>query len=113
MHELAITEHILRRVLYHADKHGAGRVVSIRLQLGEMTGYVDESVQMYWREIARDTIAHAATIIITRIPAFVECANCMTQSQLRDHSGACRGCGSLRHKMVAGNECVIESVELQ
>ena len=39
MHELAVTEGMLKVVLRHAELNRAKQVVAITLQIGEMTGY--------------------------------------------------------------------------
>ncbi|MRR10354.1 hydrogenase maturation nickel metallochaperone HypA, partial [bacterium] len=57
MHELAITESLLTIALDQARAAGAGRIVSIRLKVGELTGYVPEAVETNFRVLSAGTIA--------------------------------------------------------
>ena len=45
MHELPITEDILKIVLKHAQRNNVQRVVSINLQIGKLSGLEDEWIQ--------------------------------------------------------------------
>ena len=47
MHELAVTEGMLKVVLRHAELNRAKQVVAITLQIGEMTDIVDEWLRRY------------------------------------------------------------------
>ena len=47
MHELPVTEQIVEIVLDHARKAKAGRVLKINLVIGELSGFVGESIQFY------------------------------------------------------------------
>ena len=48
MHELAVTQSILDIALRHAERVGAQRILSINLVIGELTGFVDDSIQFYF-----------------------------------------------------------------
>ena len=45
MHELAVTQSILEIALRHAERASARRILSINLVIGELTGFVDDSIQ--------------------------------------------------------------------
>ncbi len=76
MHELPITEDILRIALTHAEKNGAKRIVKINLVIGELTDLIDEWVQRYFEYLAKETIAAHATLVIERVPITVMCPKC-------------------------------------
>ena len=48
MHELAITQSILDIARKVADEHGAKRVKSVRIMLGEYSGVVPQCIQDYF-----------------------------------------------------------------
>ena len=47
MHEIDITQHILKDVIKIAESKNAKKVTEIRLVLGPFSGFVPECIQMY------------------------------------------------------------------
>ncbi len=60
MHELSVTENILKITLEYAEKEKATKVTDIYLNIGQLSSIVDDSVQFYWDLIAKDTICESA-----------------------------------------------------
>ena len=48
MHELAVTESILKTSLEYAEKEQAKKVTDVFLVIGKLSSYVDDSIQFYW-----------------------------------------------------------------
>ena len=113
MHELPITESILKIALQHADKANAKRVTDLNIVMGELSTMVDDSIQFYWDIIAEDTIAEGATLHFRRVPAELECLACSKTYHPADGELACPGCGSLRVKIIAGEEFLLESIDVE
>lgn len=76
MHELAVTQALLKQVLSAAKKEDVCQVNQIVISLGQYTSFVDDSIQFYWNIIAKDTIAAKADIQIHRIPGKITCLTC-------------------------------------
>jgi hydrogenase nickel incorporation protein HypA/HybF len=113
MHEMAVTEGILRITLEHAERANAARVSAITIKLGQLSSLVDDSIRFYWDLIAADTIAEKAELRFERIPARVVCLDCAAEFPLQKDSYACPKCGSERFRVVAGEEMVVESIEVE
>ncbi len=62
MHELSITQSILKISLEAASQQGATRIRAIRLRMGPFSGVVPECVQMYLDVLAKGTRAEGAKI---------------------------------------------------
>jgi len=62
MHELTITQTMLDIVLEQAKKASAKKVGAINLVIGELSGFVEESVRFYFDFLAKDTIAEGAAL---------------------------------------------------
>ena len=113
MHEMAVTESILRIVLDHARRANAGRVSAINIRLGRLSSLVDDSIRFYWELIAADTIAEKAELRFERTEARAECLECRHEFALPKNTFACPECGSERFRIIAGEEMTVESIEVE
>jgi hydrogenase nickel incorporation protein HypA/HybF len=113
MHEMAVTESILRITLDHAGKAKAKRVSAITIRLGQLSSLVDDSIRFYWELIANDTIAEQADLRFERVPARALCLDCGTEFALPKDSFACPKCRSERFRITAGDEMIVESIEIE
>jgi hydrogenase nickel incorporation protein HypA/HybF len=113
MHELPFTQSLLQIALQHAQKAHAKRILDLTLVIGELSSIVDDSIQFYWDIIAKDTIAEGATLHFRRVPARMECLACAAQYHPTDEELACPHCGSLRVKIIAGEELLLEAIDVE
>lgn len=113
MHELPVTESILKIALKHAEQAGASRITALHLVVGQMASIVDDSVQFYWDFVAKDTIAEGAHLSFRRIPAELQCQDCLKRYGLNGEILACPACGSTRIKIVAGEEFFLEAIDVE
>lgn len=112
MHELGVTQSILKIVLHHAQQAGAVRVNEINLVIGELSSIVDDSVQFYWDLISEGTIAHGATLRFARVPARLRCQDCGHEFGLNRQDYTCPACGSSRAVVAGGEEFFIDSIDI-
>jgi hydrogenase nickel incorporation protein HypA/HybF len=113
MHELPITQHILEIVLRHAEQANALRVTDIYLVIGQLSSFIDESIQFYWDALSRGTQAEGAQLHFERVAAEVICQVCGVRSPLAEVGQGCPQCGSLRVKVVAGEEFYVRAIRVQ
>jgi hydrogenase nickel incorporation protein HypA/HybF len=76
MHELPITENILDIVCRHAESSHVRQVVSITLEIGELSDLEDEWMQHYFDYLSKGTIAQGAKLRIIKIPITLTCNSC-------------------------------------
>lgn len=115
MHELAITEGILKVVLRHAALNGASRVVGVGLRIGELSDLADDWLKRYFEFLSRDTIAAGAQIRIERIPLVFRCEVCGEDFtvQLRERKDiVCPQCGDGKTVMISGREFTVQQIEI-
>jgi len=113
LHELPVTEQILKIVLDRARGADARRVARVNLVIGDLTTFVDESIQFYFDFVSKDTEAEGATLHIRRIPARVRCHECETEFAPNGADWRCPRCGSLGGEVLAGRESYIETIEVE
>ncbi len=113
MHELAVTQSILKIALQHAEKANARRVTDLNIVMGELSKMVDDSIQFYWEIIAKDTIAEKATLHFRRVPVEFQCLSCSEKYNPGDGEFTCPKCGSSSVKIIAGEEFLLESIDVE
>lgn len=113
MHELVVTEEVLRLVLSETEKAGADRVAAVNLALGELSPVVRESVEFYWEFLSRATPAEGAPLRFRLVPALARCLGCgrVYRPQSRDYR--CPKCGELFADLLEGEEFRVESIEVE
>jgi len=113
MHELAVTQSILDIALRHAEQAGAQCIEAINLVIGDLTGFVDDSIQFYFEFLSQDTIAQGATLHFERIPARVRCPQCGAEYiPSNTRLWTCPECDALGGEIIAGREFSVTSIEV-
>lgn len=115
MHELPITEAILKIVLKHAAKNNAGRVVKVRLKVGRLCDLEEQWIQNYFSYLSRNTVAEGARIEIERVPAVFNCRSCKKEYEVKDGRPldvTCAHCGSTEVEIVSGREYLVSEMEV-
>lgn len=112
MHELPVTQSILKIVLEYAEKAHARHVTDVHIVQGELSSMLDDSIQFYWEIIAKDTIAQHATLHFRRVPAELQCMACFQKYHPHDGELVCPFCGSVGAKIIAGEEFFVEAIDV-
>ncbi len=113
MHELPITQSILKIANDHANQSGATRVTDLYLVIGQLSSIVDDSIQFYWDIISKGTLCQGATLHFQRIPAKLLCLDCNKTYTLEGELMACPHCQSIRVQVVEGEEFRLDSIEIE
>lgn len=113
MHELAVTESLLEIALRHGRSAGARRVTDLYLVIGQLSTYVDDSVQFYWDFVSQGTEAEGARLHFRRVAASFTCQDCGRVYELGDGQLTCPECGGSQIQLGKGNEFYLESIEVE
>ncbi len=113
MHELPVTESLLKIALDNAAQAQSGRITALNIVMGELASMVDDSIQFYWEIIAKDTIAEKAVLNFRRIPAELQCIACAEKYHPENKELVCPKCGSVGAKILAGEEFLLESIDVE
>ncbi len=112
MHELPVTEDLLRIVTQHAQQAGATRVTDIYLVIGDMTSFIDDAIQFYFDVLSPETVAAGATLHFKRIKTRFRCRQCGQEFEPEDLNWICPACGALGGEVIAGKEFYVESIDI-
>lgn len=112
MHELSLTEKMFHLVLKEAEAHRAKQINKISFAIGELSGIVEDSVEFYFQLISKGTIAEQAQLKFKRIPARLFCIQCNQEFQKSQPDFLCPSCGNLARLTEIGQECIVESIEV-
>ena len=74
---------------------------------------LDDSVQFYWDEICKGTIAEGAQLHFRHVEAQLQCMACFTAYHPVEQEIRCPSCGSSGAKIVAGEEFFLESLDVE
>jgi len=114
MHELPVTQSILDIAVRHAARASACRILTIHLTIGELTGFVDDSIQFYFDFLSKDTPAAGAKLTISRVPPRAQCRSCKAEYAPPDSRlWTCPECGALGGDVIAGKEFFVSSIEVE
>jgi len=113
MHELYATQAILQKAVQKAQEANAKRVTNLYLVVGEISVYTDESVQFYWDDISKGTLADGAKLHFRHVQAEAQCMNCFTKYRPTEGEIVCPSCKSVGAKIIAGEEFFMEALDVE
>lgn len=114
MHELSVTQSILDIALRHARRASAHRIVAINLVIGDLTGFVDDSIQFYFDFLSKDTLAQDARLSFERVAPCARCHACNAEyTPPNSRLWTCPACGALGGEVIAGREFSVASIEIE
>ena len=122
MHELSISQSIAKTVLKKASEQKAKNILSIEIEIGELTFLNPEQVEFWLEEIFKKTPAKDAKIEIRKIHSQMKCQDCQWQGKInaRDDplhhtyffNPRCPQCGSSSLDIRKGRECLVRRISM-
>ncbi len=121
MHEFSIASEIVQSVLDTTEKNKVKKVISIHLEIGELTLLNMEQVTFWMKELFKGTLAEGAKVKVRRIGAKIFCEECgyrgggrWNQEDCLSHFALqnCPKCNSFQIKVEKGRECLLKRVQV-
>ena len=113
MHEYSIACEIIRIAESSAREKGALKVLNIALVIGDYSGFIGESIQMYFDAISLGSICEGAGITMKHIHPKLKCRDCHKLFKIEPFSFTCRECGGVGQPTDIGNEFYVEYIEVE
>jgi len=112
MHEYPITVRIIEVAEEFAKKNEASAIKQINLVVGDYSGYVASSIDLYFDIIAEGTLAEKAKLNIERIVPKLKCNDCGNLFERQPFSFQCPSCNGEGSPTEIGKEFYIKSIEI-
>lgn len=112
MHEVGLMQQAVAIALRHAEQAGAGRIQSLRLRVGALSGVVPDSLSLAFAVAAQGTIAEKAHLDIEEVPVTCYCKGCQKEFTPVSVIFACPLCGRLSADIRGGREFSVESIQV-
>jgi len=112
MHELGIVFHIVDSVEKIAVENQLTQVLSITLQVGELSSVVPEYLkECYPAAVDKSELLHDTELKIELVPANFVCHQCYEVFGVTKHKNVCPDCGSTDTEIISGREMLIKEIE--
>lgn len=108
MHELGITRNI---VAIACDRARGAPIRRIRVEIGQLSAIMSESVRFCFDICAEGTLADGAELEIVEIPGRGRCCACHQELDMDLPYGCC-SCGSTQIEIIQGQELTIKELEI-
>jgi hydrogenase nickel incorporation protein HypA/HybF len=110
VHELSIAEALVEV----ASRHAAGRrVYRIELKVGHLRQVVVPSLRFAFELVADGTELEGAELVVEEVPARGRCRACRVETTMTSFPLQCSRCGAVDVEVVAGEELLVDELELE
>lgn len=110
MHEMSITQSIVEI----CENNAAGRrVLSVTLEIGELSGVVPEAVEFCFAACTSGTLLDGAELIIEAIPGSGHCSGCGADFPRSAYFEPCPSCAGYNVELRAGDELRVKELEVE
>lgn len=110
MHEYSLAKAIYQEVKCLKRQHGAGRVESIRVGVGDLCGAEPELLKSAFQLLIESGGAEPAQFEVQRIPLEARCSDCGTKFALHRFCFACPNCKCQQIVVTRGEDLILEQV---
>ena len=112
MHEMSIALNIVDLSVETARQNKAEKINAIILELGELAGVVEESLQFCFESACKGTMAVGARLEIIKLAAKARCEHCGHEFNADQPYMHCPQCGALTFRISGGRELRIKSINV-
>lgn len=113
MHELSLTETIVKILTEESRKQGFRRVKRVVLEIGALSGVEPDSIGFCFDVVAENTVAQGAELQIRRDAARGTCGECGHVTVVERLPAECAKCGGFALALEGGNEMMITELEVE
>lgn len=114
MHEMSTMVRMVNLACEMVEKEGGGRLKSLTVSVGAMTGILPYYLKKYFPAASKGTFAEDAVLNVIEVPVKVKCMDCgKVYEPDKEYGRRCPGCGSIRGHILSGRDIVLDQVEIE
>ena len=113
MHVLSVCLALIEQVERIAAERGASRVTRINLDLGPLSGVEAELLGRAYPLAAAGSVADGAELVLNQAEVMIRCSDCNGQTTTSPNRLLCGQCGGFHTQVIAGDELLLRSIELE
>jgi len=113
MHEYPVTMEIIRLAKEHAEENHAKNVKAINLVVGEFSGYLADSIKLYFDIHSEGTVCEGSTLLIENVKPKLKCTKCGKLFERKPFEFECPFCKGEGEPTEIGREFYIKSIEIE
>ncbi len=112
MHEYHIVESVVKQILEKAISQNAKKITGVTLILGELSGFKEESIRVYFDALSKGNILEGAKLVVKPVKSKLKCKDCGQVFEHEKSNFNCPKCGSLGILTDSGKEFYIDNIEV-
>lgn len=113
MHEMSIAMNVVEIADSFAKEKNASKVISVTLDIGELSGVQADAVLFCYEACALGHLAQGSRLDINNIKARALCADCGEEFFPDNPIFVCPKCEGLSVKLIAGDELKVREMEIE
>jgi Zn finger protein HypA/HybF involved in hydrogenase expression len=112
MRDFVLTQKLLDRALKNANTK---RIVRVNLMIGPFSEEREDSIQFYWKDLARGSCGEGAVLHFDHARAEMKCFDCSGSFYMDgdEEVSMCKYCGADHYQWLDGDDVLLESIEVE
>ena len=112
MHEMSVAQSIIDIVLDTMKRHKVKSVKKVRIELGELSGVIPQSLTFGLQILTKDTPLQETEFVYDKTPIKSRCRNCKHEFIVKDLEFICPKCKGKELDTLSGTELKIIDMEV-
>ena len=113
VHEVGIAQEVLRIIESRASECGGGKIRSVRLSIGALSGVAAEPLRFALEICAKGTRAEGMAIEIREVPTRAGCSGCGHAWDFAIGQMECPACAARDIRLSGGDDLRVDSFEME
>jgi hydrogenase nickel incorporation protein HypA/HybF len=113
MHEMAITENIIRIVREKlGDMPVKGHTVTVTVVIGKLTAVIPETLKFCFNIMTKESEFSDIILVVREVSVHGRCRKCQDEFLIEEIRFNCPHCSGTEIDLTSGRELLLESIEL-